>query len=110
MASPGLPSVRSVSASCGTPGRTPDTLRKLRIKDHSESRRPDGGAVDLIEVLEAEATILKHRLESVLSRIRQLKRENRPKSRRLSANSREKIAAAQKKKWADYRVDETKKK
>jgi hypothetical protein len=39
-----------------------------------------------------------------------LKRENRPKSRRLSANSREKIAAAQKKKWADYRVDETKKK
>jgi hypothetical protein len=66
--------------------------------------------VDLIEVLEAEATILKHRLESVLSRIRQLKRENRPKSRRLSANSREKIAAAQKKKWADYRVDETKKK
>lgn len=66
--------------------------------------------MDLIEVLEAEATILKHRLESVLSRIRQLKRENRPKSRRLSANSREKIAAAQKKKWADYRVDETKKK
>ena len=64
----------------------------------------------MIEVLEAEATILKHRLESVLSRIRQLKRENRPKSRRLSANSREKIAAAQKKKWADYRVDETKKK
>jgi hypothetical protein len=66
--------------------------------------------VDLIEVLEAEATILKHRLESVLSRIRQLKRENRPKSRRLSAKSRERIAAAQKKKWADYRVDETKKK
>ena len=66
--------------------------------------------MDLIEVLEAEATILKHRLESVLSRIRQLKRENRPKSRRLSANSREKIATAQKKKWADYRVDETKKK
>jgi hypothetical protein len=66
--------------------------------------------VDLIEVLEAEATILKHRLESVLSRIRSLKRENRPKSRPLSAKSREKIAAAQKKKWADYRTDETKKK
>ena len=38
--------------------------------------------MDLIEVLEAEATILKRRLQSVPSRIRRLKRENRPKSRR----------------------------
>jgi hypothetical protein len=64
--------------------------------------------VDLIEVLEAEATILKHRLQSVLSRIRSLKRENRPKNRPLSAKAREKIAAAQKKKWADYRSEEKK--
>jgi hypothetical protein len=60
--------------------------------------------VELIEILEAEATLLRHRLQNVLSRIQKLKRENRPKSRRLSAKSREKIATAQKKKWADYRA------
>jgi hypothetical protein len=60
--------------------------------------------VELIVILEAEATLLRHRLQNVLSRIQTLKRENRPKSRRLSAKSREKIATAQKKKWADYRA------
>ena len=65
--------------------------------------------MELIEILEAEATILRHRLENVLSRIRLLKRESRPKSRKLSPKSREKIAAAQKKKWADYRADEKEK-
>ena len=60
--------------------------------------------MELIEILEAEATLLRHRLQNVLSRIQKLKRENRPKSRRLSAKSRERIATAQKKKWADYRA------
>jgi septum formation topological specificity factor MinE len=59
--------------------------------------------MDQIEILEAEATILRHRLQIVLAQIRQLKRENRPKSKRLSVEAREKIGAAQKKKWADYR-------
>jgi hypothetical protein len=59
--------------------------------------------MDQIEILEAEATILKHRLQVVLSQIRRLKRENRPKSKILSAEAREKIGEAQKKKWADYR-------
>jgi hypothetical protein len=56
-----------------------------------------------LEVLEAEATILRQRLQMVLSQIRMLKRESRPKSRRLSTEAREKIVAAQKKKWANYR-------
>jgi hypothetical protein len=59
--------------------------------------------MDQLDVLEAEATLLRHRLQAVLSQMKRLKRENRPKSRRLSADSREKIAAAQKKKWASYR-------
>jgi hypothetical protein len=59
--------------------------------------------MDQIEILEAEATILRHRLQIVLSQIRRLKREKRPKSKRLSAEARKKIGEAQKKKWADYR-------
>jgi hypothetical protein len=64
--------------------------------------------MDQLDVLEAEATLLRHRLQAVLSQMKRLKRENRPKSRRLSADSREKIAAAQKKKWAKYRSKENK--
>jgi hypothetical protein len=64
--------------------------------------------MDQLDVLEAEATLLRHRLQAVLSQMQRLKRENRPKSRRLSAKSREKIAAAQKKKWASYRSKENK--
>jgi septum formation topological specificity factor MinE len=59
--------------------------------------------MDQLEILEAEATILRHRLQIVLAQIRQLKRENRPKNKRLSAEARRKIGEAQKKKWADYR-------
>jgi septum formation topological specificity factor MinE len=59
--------------------------------------------MDQLEILEAEATIMRHRLQIVLAQIRQLKRENRPKNKRLSAEARRKIGEAQKKKWADYR-------